>query len=437
MKGLKKINWKRMLFDNWVLKLASLTIAFILWFIVIIEEDPVQEKNFYGIKVNLVNTEQLEKLGRVYEVLDGTDTVRSVTVKAARSILDELDDGDIVAQADFDNISGMNTVEIEYFCPKYSRDVTEIEGNINNVKLSIEDKSRKSLSIRYNVLGEVTEGNMISSTNGISMDVNRLQVEGPSSKVSQIAKAFVDVDVTGANSGFATPLEVYFLDDAGNKVEFDSVSQSVKTVNVNVDVLKIKEVAVRYEPFGEVAEGYLPTGVVEGAPYTVKIAARPDLLKRVDDEIVIREELDITGATETLHKKIDLNKYLRTGVIFADEEFDGGAHVSVYVEPEVEKTLRLRRENLQIINVPDGILAEVVLDQEMPQLMVTGLSQNISLLRESTLKGTIDLTAWMEENAIESLSTGVHSIPVEIQLEEGQNQQNSVNVFVQFSLIEE
>ena len=54
MKNLKKMNWKRMLLDNWVLKLASLTIAIILWFVVIIEEDPVQEKTFYGIKVNLV-----------------------------------------------------------------------------------------------------------------------------------------------------------------------------------------------------------------------------------------------------------------------------------------------------------------------------------------------------------------------------------------------
>lgn len=426
-----------MLLDNWVLKLASLTIAFILWFVVIIEEDPVQEKTFYGIKVNLVNTKQLEELGRVYEVLDGTDTVRSVTVKAARSILEELEDKDIVAQADFDNISGMNTVEIEYSCPKYNRDVTEIQGNINNVKLSIEDKSRKSLSIKYNVLGEVTEGHMISAGNGVTMDINRLQVEGPSSKVSQISKAYVDVDVTGANSGFATPLEVYFLDEAGNRVSFESVEQSVKTVNVNVDVLKIKEIAVSYEPIGEVAEGYLMTGVVEGTPTTVRIAGKPDVLNRQGNEIIVRDELDMTEATETLVKYVDLDKYLRSGIIFADESYNGKAFVSVYVEPEVQKNLRLRRENVQITNVPEGILAEVLIEQEMPQLTVAGLSQNVSSLRDATLKGSIDVAEWMKENSLNTLSAGVYSLPVEFQLADGQEQENTVTVLVQFSVLEE
>ena len=43
----------------------------------------------------------------------------------------------------------------------------------------------------------------------------------------------------------------------------------------------------------------------------------------------------------------------------------------------------------------------------------------------------------MEENAIESLSTGVHSIPVEFQLADGQEQENTLTVLVQFSVLEE
>ena len=147
-----------MLLDNWVLKLASLTLAFILWFVVITEENPVDDKTFYGIKVNLVNTEKLEELGRVYEVLDGTDTLRSVTVEAPGSVLDQLEAGDIVAEADLNNISGMNTVEIEFSCPGYSRDIIGIKGNISNVKLSIEDKATKTINIKYNLVGDVAEG---------------------------------------------------------------------------------------------------------------------------------------------------------------------------------------------------------------------------------------------------------------------------------------
>ena len=129
MKNLKKINWKRMLLDNWVLKLASLMIAFTLWFVVITVDDPVKEKTFNNIKVNLINTEQLAEIGKVYEILDGTNMLRSVTFEAPNSILKEIEAEDIIAEADFDNMTDIYTIPIEFSCPKYSRDVTNIEGN--------------------------------------------------------------------------------------------------------------------------------------------------------------------------------------------------------------------------------------------------------------------------------------------------------------------
>lgn len=430
MKNLKKINWKRLLLDNWVLKLASLTIAFVLWFVVIIEEDPLEDKTFYGIKVNLINTEKLEELGRVYEVLDGTDTVRSVTVEAPRSILSKLEVGDIMAEADLNNISGMNTVEIDFYCSRYNNYITEIEGNTSNVKLSIEDKASKSINIRSNVIGEVAEGYMISK-NGISLEHTRLQVEGPKSKVDQITRALVDVDVNGAITGFSMPLDVYLLDERGNKLIFDSVEQSVKTVNVSTKVLKVQEIPVEYIFTGEPADGYLLTGVVEGNPKTVSIAGSPDVLSKVD-RIVVNNGLDIEGATNTVTFEVNLSDYLKSGVIFADEQYNGEALLTVYVEEEQEKNLVVRRENLEILNVPEGITAEVVIEQDIPALQVTGLAADLSSLRESTLTGTIDVAAWMLENNIEVLSSEILSLPVTFELEEGQNIENQVFVQVLF-----
>ena len=430
MKNLKKINWKRLLLDNWVLKLASLTIAFVLWFVVIIEEDPVEDKTFYGIKVNLINTEKLEELGRVYEVLDGTDTVRSVTVEAPRSILTKLEEGDIVAEADLNNISGMNTVEIDFFCSRYNSYITKMQGNISNVKLSIEDKVSKSINIRSNVIGEVAEGYMISNS-GISLEHTRLQVEGPRSKVEQITKAVVDVDVSGAVTGFSTPLDVYLLDERGNKLVFHSVEQSVKTVNVNTKVLKVAEIPVEYTFTGEPAEGYLLTGVVEGTPTTVKIAGSPEAVNRME-RIVVNKGLDIEGATNTMVMEVNLSDYLSGGIIFADEQYNGEALVTIYVEEEQEKELVARRENLQIINVPEGITAEVVIEQDIPALQVTGLAADLTSLRESTLKGTIDVAAWMTENQIETLASEVHMLPAAFELTEGQNAVNQVYVQVLF-----
>ncbi len=424
-----------MLLDNWVLKAASLTLAFVLWFVVITEEDPVDTKTFYGVKVSLINTEKLMELGRVYEVLDGTDTIRSVTVEAPGSVLDKLEADDIVAEADLNNISGMDTVEIKFSCPGYTRDIIGIKGNISNVKLSIEEKSSKFLNIKYNLIGDVAEGCMISK-NGVSLEHSRLEVEGPKSKIDRIANAVVDVDVTGAGSDFATPLAVYLVDKEGNKLDFESVNQSVKIVNVNAEVLKIKTIPVEYVIVGEVAEGYLLTGVVEGSPATVEIAGKPELLNRVSG---ITVDLDVTGATENLVKTIDLEaeNEIRSGIIFADEEFDGNAYVTVYVEEEAEKNLTLRTNNVQIINVPAELIAEVVIEQNMPALQVKGLDADISSLRESTLKGIVDVAEWMEQEQLTDLDPGIYNIPVQFELSEGQTAVNEVSVQILFAEYEE
>ena len=105
---------KKKLLSNWVLKLASLTIAFILWFIVITIDNPVDSKTFQNIKINFLNTESLEEKNMIYEVLDGTDTLRSVTFDAPKTIRDEINASDIIAEADFNDITVNNTIAIKF-----------------------------------------------------------------------------------------------------------------------------------------------------------------------------------------------------------------------------------------------------------------------------------------------------------------------------------
>ena len=65
-------------------------------------------------------------------------------------------------------------------------------------------------------------------------------------------------------------------------------------------------------------------------------------------------------------------------------------------------------------------------------MQVTGLAADLASLRESTLKGKIDVEAWMLENDIEVLSSEIQSLPVTFELAEGQNIENQVFVQVQF-----
>ena len=66
---------KKKLTHNLGLKLISLALAFVLWYLVVQIIDPTDSMRFSNVQVKLVNTELLEQQGKVYEVLDDTDTV--------------------------------------------------------------------------------------------------------------------------------------------------------------------------------------------------------------------------------------------------------------------------------------------------------------------------------------------------------------------------
>ena len=102
-------------FSHWLLKIMSLLLAFTLWFVVISTNDPVDEKRFQNIKVNLLNTELLTENGQVYEVLDNTDLLRVVTFDAPNSVRREIQSSDIIAEADLTNLTVTNTVEIKFY----------------------------------------------------------------------------------------------------------------------------------------------------------------------------------------------------------------------------------------------------------------------------------------------------------------------------------
>ncbi len=116
MKGKIGSKIRSILFSHWLLKIMSLLLAFALWFLVISTNDPVDEKRFQNIRVNLLNTELLTENGQVYEVLDNTDVLRNVTFDAPNSVRREIQSSDIIAEADLTNLTVTNTVEIKFSC---------------------------------------------------------------------------------------------------------------------------------------------------------------------------------------------------------------------------------------------------------------------------------------------------------------------------------
>lgn len=410
----KKTKIKQIFLNNWALKLFSLAAAFLLWLLVIVVEDPEAEKSFYDIPVRLVNTDVLEENGMVYEILDRTDTIRSVTVTAPKTVRDELISGDIIAEADFSKLTAANTVEIRFYSMRYNDRISNITGSNEILKLNIEEKKTKRLILELTTTGTVEEGYIVNSR---SADQNRVEISGPASVISRIIAARAVVDVTDSNSSISTYADVILYDGEGQIIETDNLSISVKSVLVHVDILATKTVPVRYSAMGNPAPGYLFTGELSADPERVLIAGEPDVLAGIQSIVVPQEELDITGRSEDLVVNLNLAEYLPEGILLAEEGFNGKAVVTVPIEPEFTRELRIPADHIRITDVPPGYTVELEDGNSSYILTVKGLEEPVSRLDANALFAYIRMNIFMEDRNIEELEPGTY--PVEVAFVQG------------------
>ena len=106
------------LWNNLGLKIMAVIFSILLWLVAVNINDPVERKVFRDVRVETRNTNLLTDENKLYKVLDDTDTV-TVTVRASRSVLENINVSDITATADFSELSFTNTVPIKLSVNKY------------------------------------------------------------------------------------------------------------------------------------------------------------------------------------------------------------------------------------------------------------------------------------------------------------------------------
>lgn len=406
---------KNKLTKNWGLKLGSFLFAVALWIIVTNINDPVIPYKVSDVPVTIRNANLITDKGQIYEVLDGTDVIDVVTITAPRSIIDSLDKSNVVAVADMNDLTSLNTISIKLSTNKYNDKLESIKGSIDSVKLNIEDKQTKSLPLKTNTTGEVREGYVVGD---VTTDQNLVRISGPKSVISQISKAVVEVDVSGFTSNIGTDADIHLFDENDKEIKSGSIEKSISKVRVNVDILEIKSVPIQYNVTGVPGDGYRMTGEIEGSRNYVNIAGKSKIVENIDVIEIPESAIDVTGANENVTAVVDLKNYLPSGVILADENFSGKVNVAVFIEQEVEKTVEIDVQSIGITGVPEGYEATITDPEETCDITLVGLASELNDIIVEEITATVDVAAWFEEEEVEEPARGNYWIPITVQIGE-------------------
>lgn len=422
---------KKRIFHNWGLKLISLVLAFVLWFLVVQIDDPQESRSFPNIPVRLINTELLDAENKVYEVLGNTDTVR-VTIRAPRSITKDLQASDIIAEADMSRLTDINTIAISYTVAGVDSDY--VRGDHDVVRLSVEEKATRWISVKYRIKGETADNYIVSD---VVLDQNRIEITGPRSAVEKVNYALLEVDVTDASATMNLNVEPQLYDADDSLLELPSVKKNVNYVHMAVEVLATKEVPIELNTMGIPAEGYLATGVTECNPATVKIAGAASALSGVTKITIPEEVMNITGENSDMVNIVNIKEYLPENIKLADNSFNGRVTATVYIEPVVEKSFNLSTDDFTLLNVPEGYQAEAGETDIVYTLKISGLEASVSAVLSTTLHGTVDVAAWLAEQELDVPEAKSYHIPVTFSLPEDVVQENQIELKIIFSKTEE
>ncbi len=397
------VEMRNRLLRNWGLKLCSFLIAAVLWLIVTNINDPVGTFRVYNVPVTIQNTDLITNSGQVYEVLDHTDVIDVVTISAKRSIIDSLDESNIIAVADVNELTNLNTIAIKLSTNKYNDKLESIRGNIDNVKLNIEAEKTKTLPLRTVTIGTVKEGYMIGD---ITTEQNLVEITGPESVVSQVKRAAATVNVSGFTNNIGTDSAIRLYDENDKIIDVDSIEKNISKVRVTVEILELKNVDIIWKSTGTPARGYMATGEIQTGKNSVTIAGKSKAVANINSIEIPETVLDITGAAESLEKIVDLTDYLPDGVIIAEEDFKGKVDVKVPVEPVVERVAAMAVNRIQIVNPPEGFEVEIDAEEDSFDITLVGLERDVDALDLGAVQVSVDITELMEKEGLSSMSAG-------------------------------
>lgn len=420
---------KNKMLNNLGLKILAVLTAIVIWLIVVNISDPVISNPFSGIKVDILNTEVITSKNRVFEVVDGTDTI-TVAVSANRTIMDYLNASNIKATADMRELNEEDgTVRIRVESNRYNNKIDSMKPKTEYLKVKIENKKNAQFPIEAEVIGKPQDGYMVGN---ISMNQNIVYVSGAESIVSRIARVTAEVPVEGMAGSISTSMDLKYYDKKGNLIDQSHLTQNISNVDLKIEILKTKEAEVKAKTTGVPAAGYGLSGRIVISPAKVMIAGKGTSLNEVNEITIPENLLNVEGLTTNLETEVYLKRLLPDGIVLANEEEAGKVNVVVEIVELSSKTVEYPKSRIAIEGVPEKYTATFGSTTETITFDVLGLPEQLEGLDITQITAKADVEAYMETNDIASLKEESYLIPITLSLPNGITQKLPVNINIKF-----
>lgn len=364
-----------MVTNNLIWLAASLALAGLVWIIAATQADPIGERRFQQIPVQMNPDSGLVMMDRA------TRHVR-VTVRAQQSVLGLLTAEDIVVRADLSGLGpGTHTVELD---AEVARRAT-VDTQPRQIGVVLEAMQSQQVLVDPIILNEPPV-NYTRSQPVLSQ--SQVMISGPASQVQKVVAARAPISLADRRDSLETEVRLMPVDVEGSVVS--DVVLDPQTIGVSVAISRrddVREVTVS----PSIDTGTLPDGYVISsigyAPQTVLVmtGSGPDSGMRIPTTL-LTETIDLTGRTGDFE--------ITVPVVFPTGERQlpllGDQVVTVFISITAQaSTQQFEQIPVSVIGLQDGLTAQIVPD--MVSALVTGPQAVLENLSSRDINVVLDL----------------------------------------------
>jgi len=400
---------------NLGLKVLAFFTAVFMWFIVVNIDDPVIEKTYTGIPVQVVNEEVVTTTNRTYQIVDDTKEV-NVTVRAQRSEMNKIKAENITATADMKELSLGTQIPIEVSVEggRYESAYT----TPRNLQVQIDDEAKNNFPITPTTIGTVREGYVVGELN---VNPEKVTLRGPKTVINNISRVVAEADVSGLSENADIEARLILYDANINVIDQTLLANNLgkEGVSVEVTLYQVKSVPIKLDTsMVTAAKGY-KISMFSVEPRDVSVTGDKSDLSKLRQIDVPAEALNVSNLTQRTEKVIDISSYLPDGVSLVDQNASSVV-VTIYVEQPGAKHYEVSTSSITVNNLAANLELSYgsMVDLE---LQIKGPEETLNVFSIAK-KVSIDLKNYT--------SPGTYTVPVSVELPDGCSLVEDVSVEV-------
>jgi len=307
-------------FANLSLKIIALLFATLFWIYIVNIGDPIDERPFRDIPVNILNPEVITDRGVGFHVIEDTEIV-TVMVRARISLFNEFTPRDIIATADLAEMdSSTNLVPIEITI-RGVEDIESVTAFPGNVRIQVEQVERATFPVAVERIGTPREGYVVGD-----MEANHtsLVIEGPETLIRRISRVVAEVSVEGMSTSVPLPATVRIFDEDDDEISLSFLrihELAEEEMMVYVQMLSTRNIVLDYnrqEVIDEIREGYQLSELFF-EPSSILVSGVPEELLALQEIFVPTESLGVGDNTGRTENTIDIRPYLPARIQLVDD----------------------------------------------------------------------------------------------------------------------